>query len=867
MQATATPGERSGVKVLKDSTLALLLTHLITAAAHADALPAAPEDGAEHRPRLAQNDTRIAFNIEAQSLEDALNRFAQQTGLQVLFQSAMVQKQTAPRVTGMLTPTAALQTLLSVSGLRYEFVNARTVTITTPTASQVTTTSRALEINHASTRQYLAQNVAASGQSSAGRTNSSEADLERNPDSSRDRQEIEMVTVVGERELGYSSRKQSSALFGEQDVLDTPFQVSVFPIELLQDQQVRTLFDVSKNDASTGTAAASGGTGFFDTVSVRGFPIQNASGYYREGLVFANNAQMPFENKAAVEIVKGLSALRYGFTAPGGIVNYVLKRPTQQPYRFVDAFGDSNGGYGVHVDVGGQISDDIGIRFNTVAAREDQFVDGVGGERQMISMFMTWTPSDRVLVEADAEYQNRDTTLGQSLRLSNFNSSMSHQQIHEFLDRVDRRAYVGENWTKYPTRTFIGSLRLAYELTPNWKFKLSAQRAEVWRSQTGFYIGANSLMANGDYNVNLWHAPDQNFTPLSVEAAFQGTVQTGPVSHEMVVGAMQLDHPYRYPTSSFVGIGAKNIFDPSIHLNNPNPAVGASVLKESLNQVAVFATDYMRITDRLNLFAGVRYTKPRFQTFFGPNDSRDMLYEETAVTPSGGIVFKPRPNISLYASYAEGMEKGGTAPLGTVNALQTLPSLMSRQYEAGVKAELFDGATLSAAVFEIDKALELIDGSNRYVQDGRQVHRGVEATLAGQLTSGLRLVSSLQYLDARLEKTANRALDGNQPFNVPKFKGSAYASWRLPVEPNLSVNLGAFYSSKRFVDEANTFSIDDYLRLDAGLRYGFAFGNTNATLRLIVENLTDKNYFSGTSFGYLLYGEPRTVRLSLSASY
>jgi iron complex outermembrane receptor protein len=810
---------------------------------------------------FADNDAaRVAFNIEPQPIRAALEKFADQTGLQVVLRDEDLPAGAVmtPRVVGDLSAQQALQQLLMGTELRYEFVNARTIRISTPRdgalekGAYTRPSEGFLRVAQTESQAHLPSGAA----SAAGKEETSSPRLEE-------------VTVVGVRELGYNSRTQSSALFGEQSILDTPFQVTAFPIELLQDQQVRTLFHVAKNDASTGTGNNSGGVGFYDSVSIRGFTLANESGYYREGSLFPNNAQMPFENKAAVEIVKGLTALRYGFTAPGGIVNYVLKRPTETPYRFMDVFGDSNGGYGVHLDLGGKISDDIGVRFNAVRAHEEQFIRGVDGKREMVSMFLTWTPTDQLLVEADAEYQYRDTELGQNIDFDAFDpNQFSHDEIRAFLKRIDRRVYVGEEYTRYPTRTFMGSVRMTYELSPDWKLRLAAQKAQVWRNHSQFYWVGGSMQTNGDYDVYLWRAPDQEFSPLTLEASLNGTFMTGSVKHELVVGAMQMEHPNYFPAAGgFVLAGTKNIFDPSVHIDNPNPAVGDSMLMERLNQFAVFATDYMHLTDSLNLFAGVRYSKPKFETFYGPDHTRDWLYDESAVTPSGGIIFKPRSNVSIYASYAEGLEVGGQAPVGTENVGQVMSPLKSKQYELGVKADLVDGATFSAAVFEIDKGLELVDNNNYYVQDGRQVHRGVEAMLAGQLTPDLRLVSSALYLDAELKKTAGGALDGKQPFNVPKFKASLYANWRLPIPAELSVNAGAFYSGKRFVDTANTFAIDGYVRFDAGLIYGFPLGQTQAKLRLIVENLTDKNYFSGTQQGFLMYGEPRTFRMSLSASY
>lgn len=73
----------------------------------------------------------VAFSIEAQPLEDALAEFARQSGYQLLFQSDVALEQNAPRIDGSLTPQSALDALLENSGLRYKFLNPRTITIGT----------------------------------------------------------------------------------------------------------------------------------------------------------------------------------------------------------------------------------------------------------------------------------------------------------------------------------------------------------------------------------------------------------------------------------------------------------------------------------------------------------------------------------------------------------------------------------------------------------------------------------------------------------------------------------------------------------------------------------------------------------------
>lgn len=674
-----------------------------------------------------------------------------------------------------------------------------------------------------------------------------------------------VIVVTGERERGYRADNQSVALFGSRPVLDTPFSVSSLSIELLQDQQVRTLFDVAKNDPSV--VATDAATGFYDSVAIRGFELSNSSGYYREGLLYQNQAQSPFENKAAVEILKGVSGLRFGFASPGGVVNYVFKRPTSAPYQFADVFGDSNGGVGIHADIGGPVSETLGFRFNGVLARDALFVDGIAGPRAMASLFLAWKPAPNFTLELEGEYQFRELEQNATIYLDAFSPDLSQSQVRDLLSRYDRRTYLGQSWTTYPTRNLIGSARAKWEFSPGWTLRGGLQKMNLVRDQNATYIAFQSIDARGNFASELYFQPNQRRDPLTAELAVEGRFNTGPISHEIVIGAYHLNNLLTFPQFGFYDvIGQSNLFDP-VAIPDPKVTSDPSFTGVREQQWSLYATDFIGITDQLTLLVGGRYTKPKFETFFNPDQSRDSLYEKSVFTPVGAVIFKPTDNISIYASYAEGFDQGGTAPLGTVNANQVLPPVTSRQYEIGAKAELFEGATLTGAVFDIARTLEIIDDSNRYVQDGRQRHRGFEMTLAGQIMPALRVVGGVQYLDAKIEKTDNLAILGNRPTNVPEWQGNIFVDYRLPVEADLAVNGGVFMSGRKFADEANSFAVDGYTRLDLGARYRFDLGSTRATLRLVVENVFNGNYFTGVGFGTFQFAAPRTARVSLSTVF
>ena len=77
----------------------------------------------------AEASAELSHDIAAQPLAQALSEFATQTGLQVVYVSGIAATQTSKRAPRGLPAADALQRLLAGTGLRFEFLNDRTVRI------------------------------------------------------------------------------------------------------------------------------------------------------------------------------------------------------------------------------------------------------------------------------------------------------------------------------------------------------------------------------------------------------------------------------------------------------------------------------------------------------------------------------------------------------------------------------------------------------------------------------------------------------------------------------------------------------------------------------------------------------------------
>lgn len=248
-------------------------------------------------------------------------------------------------------------------------------------------------------------------------------------------------------------------------------------------------------------------------------------------------------------------------------------------------------------------------------------------------------------------------------------------------------------------------------------------------------------------------------------------------------------------------------------------------------------------------------------------------YDESKVTPNYSFIVKPLSGLTTYLTYSEALEQGQIVPgSGTVtytNAGEILPPFVSTEYEIGVKADV-NGLLLTAAAFKIDKALQyaVFDSSTNaytYVQDGRQVHKGIELTATGNVSDGLRIYGGLTFLDAEVTKQeADPRLVGKRPVNVADKMAKLTAEYDLPFVPGLTVTGGVYYVGNQAADALNTAFVPSYVTEDIGLRYRTRLPTgQEAVMRLNVSNLTDESYWINN----ISTGLPRSVAFSTQVKF
>ncbi|MFJ4443700.1 TonB-dependent siderophore receptor [Pseudomonas sp. NPDC089422] len=668
---------------------------------------------------------------------------------------------------------------------------------------------------------------------------------------------------------GYQVREASVGGFQPAPLLDTPASVSVFSQQLLEDRQVRLLSEVLQSDASVGESYAP--IGYYENFNVRGFELNAASSYRINGQTIAGEQNVALENKQQVELLKGLSGLQSGVSEPGGLINYVTKRAAD--VRSVTVSTNAQGERYLATDLGGWFGNErqFGLRVNLAHEDIRSYVDHADGQRDFASLAFDWQINPDATLQLDAEYQHREQRSVPGYQL------LGGSELPHGIDPSDRLAY--QHWAK-PVQNDSLNLggRFEYRFNEAWTGTLSASRSKLviddysafaWGSEGGWQ---SHFSPEGDYDIYDFRSPDDTRRTDEAQAMLNGHFDALGVQHDLTVGSSAqrrtLDQRPYY--NELVGSG--NIYTGAPAVAPSDKPVGASEKRLDSRQYGLFVSDRISFNEQWQTVLGAREVRLDEKTW-DENGVAGRHTRQYQLLPNAALIYKPRPDTTVYASYAKGLSAGGTAPWYASNAAEILAPTLSHQLELGIKRD-WQGMSFSAALFQIRQAYQYArpegDGSFTYVQQGQQKNIGLELGASGWATSNLQLQASAAAIRARVQDSGTDAYEGHQAINVPRLRAALQAEYSLPV-PGLALLGGARYSASKYASQAGNVEVGGYTVFDIGSRYRTQIGGYDTVLRLTVDNVFDKRYWRdvGDYLGdnYLFQGAPRTARLSASVNF
>ena len=660
---------------------------------------------------------------------------------------------------------------------------------------------------------------------------------------------------------------------GATKLLDTPYSISILPLDLIENSQATNFKDVSKYLPLVAFQEQQGPE--ILRPQTRGMQGGNFQNSRLDGMTMYVTVANAMEQFQQIEVLNGVSASLYGPANPSGMFNFVSKRPTDDDLRRLSVTYDSNSIGTAHVDLGGKI-DSAGIlsyRLNALFGEGTGYVDGSHQRRVLGDLGVDIRPRQDTVVELNySDYHLLDKgypgwfTYGEKIVLPSAPDPT--------------RVGYGQSYAGVDLETRTGSVRLKHDFSSNWHLVVGGLNQDASRN---INTPVNNLKADsGDYTSSLANGFAPRFVITSDAAYLNGNFDTGSLAHDLTIGtAGYRSQSYAVSTPAApasVLLGAANINDP---MTFPAPAAGLpntglNYDSSNIYQQGINVGDTIRFGGAWSTRLGVSQDWFHVDNF---NAKAAPLagYSNSGLSPTASIIFKPRNDVTTYVTYASSLQAGDLAPGKSANSGVGLPPYRSKEIEAGLKASLAK-IDFTAALFRIQRPFANIDpADNTFKISGNQVNKGLELSAIGEVLSGFTVYGGVTLLNARLESTGHAATNDKTFVGAPKVKGNTLFEYRIPTIEGLVATFDWQFSGTRPGNDTNSFYVAGYNLFDIGARYSSSLWSKHVTWRLAVNNLTDKNYWStvapsnltGANTGNLLahLGSPRTVLASMSMDF
>lgn len=655
-------------------------------------------------------------------------------------------------------------------------------------------------------------------------------------------------------------------LLGNQNVMDTPFNITSYTARLIENQQARTLADVLGNDPSVRFTTSSGHA--YENFRVRGFDVLSSEQAINGLFGLAPIGHTPIEFVERVEVLKGPSALFSGMPpggGVGGVINLVPKRASDAPLTRLSVGYQSDSQAGVSADLGRRFGDrkEWGVRVNGAYSDGDTALDGQSKRREFVSAALDYRGT-ALTASLDA-YHSKESFKGGTPAMYWFQSATPIPGARD----PGTNLFPGARGT-LESRAVIA--RAEYEVNQYLSAFASAGVMEF--ESAGFINGthARNIAANGNFTAST-NGTRSYTDSVATEAGLRARFTTGSVGHELVVHATNLDQESGSATTSATPV-VSNIYHPLPTLVMPAaPQRAPKTSDTTLSSVALVDTLSL-MDDALRLTLGARAQRVETTNFNATTGAVSARYDKRALTPAVAVVIKPwGPAVSLYANYVEGLSRGDTVSdtLAT-NYRHVFAPYKTEQKEIGAKWDA-GRFTNTVSLFEITKPTLIAIGSSTnptYTDKGEKRVRGLEWNTFGELAHNLRLLGGATYSRGVQTKTAYGSHDGNEAIGVPRWQGNLGAEWDTSWIAGLTLSGRLTATSGQYLDAANQQKIPGWGVVDVGARYTTQMAGRQLVLRVNVNNLFDRHYWSGSfsdSYAMATLGTGRSVTASATVDF
>jgi iron complex outermembrane receptor protein len=681
------------------------------------------------------------------------------------------------------------------------------------------------------------------------------------------------IVVTGRASQLYRVEETASGKMPTEPLASSQ-SITVITDQLIEDQGARDAQDLYRNISGVSFFSYAG-------VTARGFRQQENFYDGLRGDPYIGFAVPQLFNIERVEFLKGPAGMLYGQTAPGGLFNYVTKKPSQIFSGSAKVVGGTGDRYGGQVEVTGPVNDVISLR------------GGVFFEDRDLPRYHAGNRS--LLLDAGATFDLGIAKLTtQAWRIE---QDLAGNRLRGIAVDADGHFLANRRWNHNEPSDFLDlrstALQAKFEFEPadNLKIDIAGRRIDATEKQQ--YHEPIALLdrnADGRFDAVARQYRDQfrgtKSWSFGGNAVWSAEISAN-VSNRVLAGFDYSSEDATSTSSQLTGRAAAatglpcplDFANPVYRACDPKtynmPRAGTSFTETErrgfylLNELTI---------GRLIAVAGVRTDS--FEDVSAAANGNRTRFKGSDETYRLGLVWRVRDDVSLFTQYATSFEPQSASAQNPQAGGPFAPTT-GDMIEGGVKTALLGGRIQSSlSVYRIKRQNLLQafvgpngetdpegDGVNNMIAFGEVTSKGFDLDVATDLTDNWVLTVTYAFNDTKITKDNGRtpptnSVPGGRFANAPKAKLGFWSRYQIP-DTGLAFALGGDYVSKRI--SLSNQPINPYFVFDGSVTW--ARGPWDVRLR--VDNIFDKTYAASgfNDRGGHFPGEPRSAFVELGYKF
>lgn len=673
---------------------------------------------------------------------------------------------------------------------------------------------------------------------------------------------------------GESEKPTLSSPKYTEPLRNIPQTVTVIPRAIIDEQGATSLRDVLRNVSGISMQAGEGGGGLpGDNLSIRGFSARSA--IYVDGARDTGAYSRDPFNLEQIEVAKGPSSSTSGRGATGGSINLVSKSAKQETF-YAGTLGMGTDAYKrATLDVNQSLAEagleSSAFRINGLWHEAGMpGVDVVEEQRWAVAPTYTFGLGTPTRVTLSYFHMEQDNVPWYGIPWVPVNTNPQLSAYSNQAPPVDYGNFYGIRGYDYEeVRNDFVTATVEHDFSESLRLRNMTRYGRTDRSSAitaPRFVDANvstqlnRQLQRRDIDTEI----SGNYTDLNID------FDTGPLEHEAVVG-LEISREDQDNKNS-----AQTGNQPTTDLFNPNPnatPVGPMPSNSGdpnhahADTVAVYVFDTIKLTEQWQVNGGVRFDHVEADYL---NTTTDLGRSDDMLSWNSGLVFKPRPNGSIYVGVGTSFDASidGNTGLGLTGPTALLEPEETRTYEVGTKWDFFnERLSLSTGIFRTEKvdARTTATGGTVTSLDGEQVIDGVEFGISGKITEDWSMLASYTYMESEIKQSAVASDVGAEFGNTPDHSASVWTTYQFPWD--MEIGAGAQYVGERGNNNSGSATLrtaPSYVLFDAMAAYHLT---KDFTLRLNVYNLADKEYIDRIGGGHFIPGAGRFAMLTASLKF